>query len=87
MKEIFNELESMVIDKFGVKKCKIEKVNENLFLSIDGLCGSSFSSCVINCNTNEIIEIRLKGNNLKKVIDKGYEISNYVWQLFPEIEN
>lgn len=35
MKEIFNELESMVIDKFGVKKCKIEKVNENLFLSIE----------------------------------------------------
>lgn len=53
---------------------------------MSGLCGSTFSSCVINCNTNEMTEVRSKGNDLQKVIDKGYEISDYVWQLFPKIE-
>lgn len=81
---IIDKIEYRTIRKFGLKNCKLGFKDGVEFLKLEGMYGNRFNSCILNCNTFEIIELNLEGSRLEDIVPFVYNIYDYTRKLFLE---
>lgn len=81
---IIDKIEYRTIRKFGLRNCKLGFKDGVEFLKLEGVYGNRFNSCILNCNTFEIIELNLEGSRLEDIVPFVYNIYDYTRKLFLE---